>query len=112
MGRKTVADESYIRDLTPYVTACAHYGIKLLVSSAGGDGSDKHLAEIVAIINKIIEDNGFRFKVATIGASVSKQIVLSKMKEGKISPCGPVPALTEQDVNTAVDIVAQMGPEP
>ncbi|CAG9936490.1 unnamed protein product [Clonostachys rosea f. rosea IK726] len=112
MGRKTVADESYIRDLTPYVTTCAHYGIKLLVSSAGGDGSDKHLAEIVAIINKIIEDNGFKFKVATIGASVSKEIVLSKMKEGKISPCGPVPALTEQDVNTAVDIVAQMGPEP
>ncbi|KAF4885841.1 hypothetical protein CGCF415_v015292 [Colletotrichum fructicola] len=112
MGRKTVADESYIRDLTPYITACAHYGMKLLISSAGGDGSDKHVAEILAIVNKIIEDNGFKFKVATIGAAVPKGLIRQKLKDGKISPCGPVPPLTPEDIDSAVDIVAQMGPEP
>ncbi|KAJ0341873.1 hypothetical protein KNSL1_010921 [Colletotrichum chrysophilum] len=112
MGRKTVADESYIRDLTPYITACAHYGMKLLISSAGGDGSDKHVAEILAIVNKIIEDNGFKFKVATIGAAVPKGLIRQKLKDGKISPCGPVPPLTPEDIDLAVDIVAQMGPEP
>ncbi|KAF4809115.1 hypothetical protein CGCSCA5_v011778 [Colletotrichum siamense] len=112
MGRKTVADESYIRDLTPYITACAHYGMKLLISSAGGDGSDKHVAEILTIVNKIIEDNGFKFKVATIGAAVPKGLIRQKLKDGKISPCGPVPPLTPEDIDSAVDIVAQMGPEP
>ncbi|KAH0422552.1 caib baif family enzyme [Colletotrichum camelliae] len=112
MGRKTVADESYIRDLTPYITACAHYGMKLLISSAGGDGSDKHVAEILAIVNKIIEDNGFKFKVSTIGAAVPKDLIRQKLKDGKISPCGPVPPLTPEDVDSAVDVVAQMGPEP
>ncbi|KAI8292032.1 hypothetical protein K4K56_006313 [Colletotrichum sp. SAR 10_98] len=112
MGRKTVADESYIRDVTPYITACAHYGMKLLINSAGGDGSDKHVAEIFAIVNKIIEDNGFKFKVATIGAAVSKGLIRQKLKDGKISPCGPVPPLTPEDIDSAVDIVAQMGPEP
>ncbi|CAI0652883.1 unnamed protein product [Colletotrichum noveboracense] len=112
MGRKTVADESYIRDLTPYITACAHYGMKLLISSAGGDGSDKHVAEILAIVNKIVEDNGFKFKVATIGAAVPKDLIRQKPKDGKISPCGPVPPLTHEDIDSAVDVVAQMGPEP
>ncbi|KAJ0384595.1 hypothetical protein COL922a_008046 [Colletotrichum nupharicola] len=112
MGRKTVADESYIRDPTPYITACVHYGMKLLISSAGGDGSVKRVAEILAIVNKIVEDNGFKFKVATIGAAVPKDLIRQKLKDGKISPCGPVPPLTNEDIDSAVDVVAQMGPEP
>ncbi|EQB56956.1 hypothetical protein CGLO_02985 [Colletotrichum gloeosporioides Cg-14] len=97
MGRNTVADESYIRGLTPYITACAHYGMKLLISSAGGDGSGKHVAEILAIVDKIIEDNGFKFKSATIGAAVPRELIRQKLKDG---------------INSAVDVVAQMGPEP
>ncbi|KAF3798012.1 hypothetical protein GCG54_00003914 [Colletotrichum gloeosporioides] len=97
MGRKTVADESYIRGLTPYITACAHYGMKLLISSAGGDGSGKHVADILAIVNKIIEDNGFKFKSATIGAAVPRELIRQKLKDG---------------INSAVHVAAQMGPEP
>lgn len=112
MGRKTVADESYIRDLTPYITACAHYGIKLLIGSAGGDGSNKHVQEIYDIVQKIINDNGFKFKVATINSGVPKDLIRQKLAESKIGPCGPAPQLTEKDIDEAVDIVAQMGPEP
>lgn len=112
MGRKTVVDESYIRDLTPFITACAHYGMKLLISSAGGAGSNKHVAEILAIVNKIIEDNGFKFNITTIGAAVPKELIRQKLKDGKISPCGPVSPLTNEDIDSAVDVVAQMGHEP
>jgi hypothetical protein len=112
LGRKTVADESYIRDLTPYVIACAHYGCKLLIGSAGGDGSDKHVKEIYDMIAKIIETNGFNFKVATIFSSIKKDIIHQKLKDGKVGPCGPVPTLTADDVDAAVEVVAQMGVEP
>lgn len=112
LGRKTVADESYIRDLTPYVIACAHYGCKLLIGSAGGDGSDKHVKEIYDMIVDIIESNGFKFKVATIYSSMKKDIVQKKLEEGKISPCGPAPELSSGEVDAAVEIVAQMGVEP
>jgi hypothetical protein len=112
LGRKTVADESYIRDLTPFVIACAHYGCKLLISSAGGDGSDKHVKEIYDMVANIIETNGFKFKVATIFSSMNKDVIKQNLKEGKVEPCGPVPELSASDVDAAVEIVAQMGVEP
>jgi hypothetical protein len=112
MGRKTVADESYIRDLTPYLAACAHYGIKLLIGSAGGDGSDRHVKEIYDIVTKIIEDNGYQFKVATINSGIPKNLIKSKIQSADISPCGPVPELTLGEVDAAVDVVAQIGVEP
>ena len=112
LGRKTVADESYSRDLTPYIAACAHYGCKLLIGSAGGDGSNKHVQEIYDIVSKIIVDEGFKFKVATINSGIPKELIKNKIKSSDISPCGPVPELVMDEVEAAVDVVAQMGVEP
>jgi hypothetical protein len=62
-GIKLCSKASYIRDLTPILDACHQFGIKFFVSSAGGDGSNAHVDELVGFINEISEAKGYSFKV-------------------------------------------------
>ena len=52
-------------------------------------------------------------KVIGIYSEISKDLVRQKLADDLISPCGGgVPELTEHDISTAAQIVAQMGHEP
>ena len=108
----TCGRDSYIRDLTPILQACFYKGIKVLVGSVGGDGSDKHVQEMLNIVREISSEQGFSFKVATINAGVGKHLVKERVQSFKIAPCGPVKELTVESVDRSIDIVAQMGAEP
>ena len=111
-GKTLCSKASYARDLTPILEACAAYGTKFLVSSAGGAGTNAQVDFLVDIIREITEANGWGFKLATIKFNDDRGTFLSKLQAGKTQPCGPGPALTEGDVNDATAIVAQMGAEP
>lgn len=112
MGRMTCGRASYARDLEPVLAACFHRGVKVLIGSAGGDGSDRHVGEMLGIVEEISRRRGYRFRVATIGAGMDRGFVRRRIAEGKVSPCGPVEELEVEVVDGAVDIVAQMGAEP
>ncbi|OAA58434.1 CAIB/BAIF family enzyme [Niveomyces insectorum RCEF 264] len=112
MNRMTCSRESYIRDLSSILEACFHHKIKVLIGSAGGDGSNEHVAEMCSFVEAIARDKGYRFKVATITNALTRPFIKQRIVDGKCSPCGPVQDLTESDVDKAVDIVAQMGAEP
>lgn len=112
MNKMTCGRESYIRDLTHMLSACFYRRIKVLISSAGGDGSNKHVAEMLDIIKEIASAHNFSFKVATITTDISRETVKARIVKGQAHPCGPVADLTENDVDRAVDIVGQMGAEP
>lgn len=62
-GLKLCSKSSYVRDLTPMLEASSQYGTKLLISSAGGDGSNAHVGELLEIIREIATDKGYNFKV-------------------------------------------------
>jgi len=62
-GLKLCSKSSYVRDLTPMLEASSKYGTKLLISSAGGDGSNAHVDELLEIIREIATDKGYNFKV-------------------------------------------------
>lgn len=66
----------------------------------------------VNIVKEIADSSGYSFKVATIKAEVSKAAVRDYLHRGEIKPCGPVPDLTEEGLNSTIKIVGQMGPEP
>ena len=54
-----------------------------------------------------------KLKVLSIYSEVNRQVVLEKLKAGKITGCGPsVPTLTTKDIEATPTIVGQMGPEP
>jgi hypothetical protein len=112
LNKMTCGKGSYIRDLTPILEACFHRKIQVLIGSVGGDGSTKHVAEMLEIVNEIALSNSFTFKVATIDAGIDREMVKSRIREGRVGPCGPLENLTEEAVDRAVDVVAQMGAEP
>ncbi|KAF2152249.1 hypothetical protein K461DRAFT_256052 [Myriangium duriaei CBS 260.36] len=112
MGKMTCGRGSYIRDLENILAACFHHKVKVLIGSVGGDGSNKHVAEMLEIVTEITQRHGYSFRIATIEAGMDKALIKSRIQHGKVGICGPVPTLTNEDVNSAVDVVAQMGAEP
>lgn len=111
-GAMTCSKEAYIKDISLMLEACYERKIPVFISSAGGDGSDQHVDEFLEIIKSIAQEKGYHFKIAAIYSGVDKLYLKNKLKEGKISPCGPVPDLTEEEIDKATTIVAQMGVEP
>lgn len=112
MGKMTCGKGSYTRDLEPMLAAAFHRKIKVLISSVGGDGSNKHTAEMLDIMRDISARKGYSFKVATINAGMDRSFINGKIANNAVGPCGPVDPLTPEVVDGAVDIVAQMGAEP
>ncbi|KAI0153664.1 hypothetical protein BJ166DRAFT_627574 [Pestalotiopsis sp. NC0098] len=112
MNRMTCGRESYVRDLTSMVEASFYRKIKLLVSSAGGDGTNSHVREMLSIVEEIARKKGFDLKVITIEQNISRSVIKSRVVEGRSSPCGPLDPLKVEDVDDAVEIVGQMGAEP
>lgn len=58
LGSMTCPRSSYARDLTKLLEAVLKYRIPLLISSAGGDGTDAHVKEFLDIIGEIAESLG------------------------------------------------------
>ncbi|KAL3306616.1 acyl-CoA transferases/carnitine dehydratase [Colletotrichum asianum] len=112
MGKMTCGRGSYIRDLEPILGACFHHKINVLIGSAGGDGSNKHVAEMLDLVTEIAERKGYSFKVATIQAGMDREWIKSRISQNRVGPCGPVEPLLPEVVDGAVDVVAQMGSEP
>jgi hypothetical protein len=99
-------------DIRPLLKAARRAGVPLLIGSAGGAGGDLHLMGLSFLIKSIAEQEGLRFRMALIHAEIPPAIVKEKLRAGKVTPLGPVPDLTEADVDRSVRIVAQMGVEP
>lgn len=112
LNKMTCGRDSYLRDLKPMLEAVYYRKVKLLIGSAGGDGSNKHVQEMLAMVTEIAKAQGFSFRIVTIDAGIDRQWIKQRISSGKVSPCGPVEPLTEDAVDKAVDVVAQMGVEP
>ena len=112
LGKRTCSRSAYLRDLEPMLEAVATRKIPLLVGSAGGTGTNAQVDFMIDLVREIAAAKGHRFKAAAIYADVPKALVRRRFAEGRIAPCGPVPPLTEADIDDAVNIVAQMGVEP
>ena len=67
---------------------------------------------MLEIVTSISQRFGFSFKVATIDAGMDRELIKSRIANHKVSPCGPLEGLIPDVVDSAVDVVAQMGAEP
>jgi hypothetical protein len=112
LGDMTATREAYVKDISLMLEACSETKTPVVISSAGGDGTKRHVDDFVEIVREIAKERGYRFKLATIDGDVSKDVVKAGMKAGRVSPLGPVPTLLETEVEAATSIVAQMGAEP
>ncbi|PTB34778.1 hypothetical protein M441DRAFT_32500 [Trichoderma asperellum CBS 433.97] len=116
LGTMTCPRASYERDLRKLVATIIKYRFPVLIGSAGGDGSNAHVKELVDLVKEILassEYNSTQLKVIAIYSDIDCDLVLERLEAGGISGCGPcVPHLTAEDVKASKTIVGQMGPEP
>jgi hypothetical protein len=112
LGVMTCSREAYLRDISLLLEASFEHKIPVYISSAGGDGANNHVDAFVEIIREISAHRGYRFNVAAIYADIDKGLITDRLRSGKVAPLGPVPPLTEADIESATTIVAQMGAEP
>lgn len=54
LGGMTCPRQSYVRDLSKLVKLVHEYHVPLIFSSAGGDGSDDHVNEMIQILEEIV----------------------------------------------------------
>ncbi|KUJ07764.1 uncharacterized protein LY89DRAFT_600945 [Mollisia scopiformis] len=115
-GSMTAPRANYERDIQKLLTLSHEFRVPIMISSAGGDGTDDHLNVFLDIIQEICDEDvnkAYKFKTLAVYSNVSKAKVLESLRAGKVKGCGSaVPLLTEENVEAATQIVAQMGPEP
>jgi hypothetical protein len=112
LGQTLVPRDAYIRDVSLMLKAAAERKIPLIITSAGGAGTDAQVDEMIGIIREISGVHGYRFKLAAIYSSVDRAMIHSRLRDGLVTECGPSGDLPPSAIDEAVDIVAQMGAEP
>ncbi len=100
------------RDLEIMLKAGVLNKIPVVIGSAGGSGGEVHLKWCQEIIEEIAMENALHFNMILIHAQMDKDNLKAALAEGKINPLGPVPFLTEEEIDAATNIVGQMGIEP
>lgn len=100
------------RDLSIMIPAAIEAGIPVIVGTSGGSGATPHLEINRRLVMEIAKEHNLSFKYAEISSEFDKETIHYNLKEGRISPLGPVPELTDKDIDESIHIVAQMGEEP
>ena len=105
--------EGLRQSLEGMLVATRKRGIPLLIGSAGIAGRREQVDLFRDLILEIARERELpRLYLATIYADVPDQTVKAALAEGRISPLGPVPPLTQDTVASTEHIVAMMGAEP
>ena len=111
-GEPLVSSFSIKRELTDLIRASRRANIPLIVGSAGGAGSRKHVDGTVDIVREIAQELGVHFRLAVINADIPKERVRAAIAQGEVQDFESGFALTDEIVEETVELVAQMGPEP
>jgi hypothetical protein len=112
LGEMTCSREAYLKDLEVLLEAQQQARVPLLISSAGGDGTNLHVDAFRDMIVEIARRRGWRLRLAKIYADIDKAHIKSELSAGRVEPLGPVPQLDPREVDEATVVVAQMGAEP
>ena len=89
LGHTLVPRESYARDVSLMLKAAWERKIPLIISSAGGAGTDAQVDFMIDLIRELSAANGYKFKLAAIYSSVDRAMIHARLREGRITECGP-----------------------
>ena len=73
LGHTLVPRESYARDVSLMLKAAYERKIPLIISSAGGAGTDAQVDFMIDLIRELSAANGYKFKLAAIYSSVDRR---------------------------------------
>lgn len=100
------------RDLKIMIPAAKRAGIPIIIGSAGGAGAESHLRLTLDIIKEILVEEHLKLKIALINSELPKEVLLTALHAGKITPLAPAEELTEAELLASSAIVGQMGEAP
>jgi hypothetical protein len=99
------------RDLRLVLLGTVPKGIPLIIGTAGTAGASPHLDETVRMVREIAQEEGLKFRLATINADIPNDMVCDAIDEDRLQSIGPMPELTKETVEATCHIVGQMGME-
>ena len=111
-GEMATSPEATRRDLRKVLHGARSLDIPLIIGSAGSAGAAAHLKATLDIIRDIARTDKLSFRMAVIPADTDRDILLQAVRAGRVTGLDDMPALTEQDVRDAANIVGQMGTGP
>lgn len=83
----------------------------VVMGSAGGSGGRPHIDWHLNIMDNVAKEMGKTFKVAVIDTTLDKEYLKERCRKEVIEGCQHDSVLTEQMVDEATEIVAQIGVE-
>lgn len=111
-GRAHLTKEVVARDLRVILRGGRRLGVPVLIGSAGTAGGQPHLEALRDLVIEIAREEGLSFKLAVISAEQSRDLILQKLQQGKITPLPIAPPFDEDTVRRSSRIVGMMGAEP
>lgn len=99
-------------DLEMLLTAGVGRRIPVIIGSAGTAGGDANVDDTVALVREIAAERGLRFRLATVRAELSVEIVERALDAGRVRAFRPDMPLTAARLRQTAHVVAQMGVEP
>lgn len=110
---KSFTDRSAVkRDLELALPKALSHKAPFIIGTAGGAGSAGHVEWLKEIIFEIAAENNLQFKLGTVFSDVSKEYVLGKLNNGKITNMSDEKPLSKKDVEESTTIVSQIGIAP
>lgn len=83
----------------------------MIMGSAGGSGGRKHIKWHLEIMDEVAKEMGRTFKVAIVDTTLDKEYLKERARKEKIQGCQHENILTEEAIDEATEIVAQVGTE-
>ena len=111
-GEMATAPAATRRDLRKLLHGARKKDIPLVIGSAGSAGAAPHLDATLAIVREIARADGLHFRLGVLRADLSRPVLAQAVRDGRVRGIDDMPALTEEEVTAAAQIVGQMGMEP
>jgi hypothetical protein len=111
-GEMATAPAATRRDLRKALLGARSIDVPLVIGSAGSAGAAPHLEATLAIIRDIARADGLHFRLGVLRADLSRDMLRASVRAGRVSGIDDMPALIEDEVTEATQIVGQMGMGP
>ena len=108
-GMMAAPPEMVYRDLDLVLCAALGAGIPLVIGSAGTAGARPHLQATVAVLQRIAQARGLRFRLVTVASDMLPEQVIAAMAQGRLAPIGAIDMPSAQQVHDCSHIVGQCG---
>lgn len=110
-GQTLFGRDGYKRDLRLMLLGARRNDIPLLIGSAGGSGSRRHLAWVRDIAEEIAVEEGLHFKMALVDSEQDVSVLQQKLDDGRTRPLAGAAPLTADDLARSSTIVGMQGAE-